>query len=127
MTLLDEPDHRQALEPLRYREVMYRLLQLPYASSLLGLFGSPQRLRKINRATEWLKANYHRPVTLDELCKIASMSNSAMHKHFKALTSLSPLHDRHDLLGNPLTLRAILGREPRSLRTYLDELARFQG
>ncbi|PBB17310.1 NmrA family NAD(P)-binding protein [Mesorhizobium sp. WSM4313] len=32
-------------------------------------------------------------------------------------------YDRHGLLGNPLTLRAILGREPRSLRAYLEELA----
>ena len=31
--------------------------------------------------------------------------------------------DHHDLLGNPLTLRAILGREPRTLRAYFEELA----
>ena len=32
-------------------------------------------------------------------------------------------YDRHGLVGNSLTLRAILGREPRSLRAYLEELA----
>lgn len=32
-------------------------------------------------------------------------------------------YDRHDLLGNPLTLRAILDNEPRTLRAYLEELA----
>jgi uncharacterized protein YbjT (DUF2867 family) len=32
-------------------------------------------------------------------------------------------YDHHGLLGNPLTLRAILGREPRSLETYFEELA----
>lgn len=32
-------------------------------------------------------------------------------------------YDRHGLLGNPLTLRAILGREPRTLRAYFEELA----
>jgi len=32
-------------------------------------------------------------------------------------------YDRHDLLGNALTLRAILGREPRTLRAYFEELA----
>ena len=31
-------------------------------------------------------------------------------------------YDKHSLLGNVLTLRAILGREPRSLRAYLTEL-----
>jgi uncharacterized protein YbjT (DUF2867 family) len=32
-------------------------------------------------------------------------------------------YDAHSLLGNPLTLRAILGREPRTLRAYFEELA----
>ena len=32
-------------------------------------------------------------------------------------------YDRHGLVGNSLTLRAILRREPRSLRAYLEELA----
>lgn len=33
-------------------------------------------------------------------------------------------YDKHDLLANPLTLRAALGRQPRSLRDYVTELAR---
>jgi uncharacterized protein YbjT (DUF2867 family) len=32
-------------------------------------------------------------------------------------------YDHHGLLGNPLTLRAVLGREPRSLDAYFRELA----
>jgi uncharacterized protein YbjT (DUF2867 family) len=32
-------------------------------------------------------------------------------------------YDEHGMLGNALTLRAILGREPRTLRAYLTELA----
>ena len=35
-------------------------------------------------------------------------------------------YDRHDLRGNALTLRAILGREPRTLRAYFEELAAQQ-
>lgn len=32
-------------------------------------------------------------------------------------------YDHHPLVGNALTLRAILGREPRTLRDYFEELA----
>jgi uncharacterized protein YbjT (DUF2867 family) len=32
-------------------------------------------------------------------------------------------YEHHGLLGNPLTLRTILGHEPRSLRAYFEELA----
>jgi hypothetical protein len=33
-------------------------------------------------------------------------------------------YDHHGLVGSSLTLRAILGREPRTLRAYFEELAR---
>ena len=42
----------------------------------------------------------------------------------QGLRAMFDHYDHHGLLGNPLTLRAILGREPRSLRAYLEELAR---
>jgi uncharacterized protein YbjT (DUF2867 family) len=40
-----------------------------------------------------------------------------------ALQRMFDWYDHHDLLGNALTLRAILGREPRTLRSYFEELA----
>ncbi len=45
-------------------------------------------------------------------------------------TPVSPMqrmfdwYDHHALVGNALTLRAILGREPRTLRAYFEELSR---
>jgi hypothetical protein len=40
------------------------------------------------------------------------------------MTRMMAHYDRHGLPGgNPLVLRAILGREPRSLREYFAELA----
>ncbi|PBC11163.1 NmrA family NAD(P)-binding protein [Mesorhizobium sp. WSM3859] len=42
----------------------------------------------------------------------------------QGLRAMFDHYDHHGLLGNPLTLHAILGREPRSLRAYLEELAR---
>ena len=44
----------------------------------------------------------------------------------KSAAPMQPMfehYDRVDLLGNALTLRAILNREPRTLRTYFEELA----
>lgn len=38
------------------------------------------------------------------------------------LTRMFEWYDRHSLLGNPTTLRALLGREPRTLRAFLEEL-----
>jgi uncharacterized protein YbjT (DUF2867 family) len=38
------------------------------------------------------------------------------------LTRMFAWYDRHALLGNSTTLRAILGREPRSLKSFFEEL-----
>jgi uncharacterized protein YbjT (DUF2867 family) len=40
-----------------------------------------------------------------------------------AMRAMFAWYDTHGLLGNALTLRAILGREPRTLRAYIHELA----
>jgi uncharacterized protein YbjT (DUF2867 family) len=40
-----------------------------------------------------------------------------------ALEKMFAWYDQRGLLGNALTLRAVLGREPRTLRAYLGELA----
>ncbi len=39
------------------------------------------------------------------------------------LKAMYDWYDAHSLLGNALTLRAILGREPRTLRAFFEELA----
>jgi hypothetical protein len=45
----------------------------------------------------------------------------------EAASAMRPMfahYDHHGLVGNSLTLRAILGREPRTLRAYFEDLAR---
>jgi uncharacterized protein YbjT (DUF2867 family) len=42
----------------------------------------------------------------------------------KAMRPMFAHYDHHGLVGNSLILRAILGREPRTLRAYFEELAR---
>lgn len=41
----------------------------------------------------------------------------------KGMQKMIAWYDQRGLVGNALTLRAILGREPRTLRAYLEELA----
>ncbi len=41
----------------------------------------------------------------------------------KPMLAMFDHYDHHGLLGSPLTLRAILGREPRTLRAFFEELA----
>jgi len=53
--------------------------------------------RHIARAIDWLRANYMQALRIDDLAKIAAMSVSSFHHHFKAITAMSPLQYQKQL------------------------------
>jgi uncharacterized protein YbjT (DUF2867 family) len=56
--------------------------------------------------------------------QIAEISKgNGLKKERSPIKAMFDWYDVHDLVGNPLILRAILGREPRTLRAYFEELA----
>lgn len=58
-----------------------------------------------------------RPIT------VATVEAAARDKMPPKLKKMMSWYDKHPLLGNSITLRAILGREPRTLRAYFEELS----
>lgn len=66
--------------------------------------------------------------------EVAALMSEVSGKTVEAVTAAPPAqagaeikkmfdwYDHHPLIGNPLILRAILGREPRTLRAYFEEL-----
>jgi uncharacterized protein YbjT (DUF2867 family) len=68
----------------------------------------------LGRPIEAVKLSPKATDTADDPAKAAQMVG---------LKRMFDWYDRHALLGNALTLRAILGREPRTLRAYFEELA----
>ena len=55
--------------------------------------------------------------------RVAGEKQAQDDKHADGMRRMIAWYDRHPLLGNPLTLHAILGREPRMLKAYFEELA----
>jgi AraC-like DNA-binding protein len=89
--LLDEPGHAAVLAPLVEREILWRLLSGPQGALLAGI-GLPQsNLSLVNRAIAWLRENYAEPVRIEDLASIANMSPSTFHRHFRAVTAMSPI------------------------------------
>jgi AraC-like DNA-binding protein len=43
------------------------------------------------KAVAWLKANYAKPLRVEELAEIAQMAVSTLHHQFRSLTEMSPL------------------------------------
>lgn len=49
------------------------------------------------KAIAWVKANFAKPLRVEDLANIAGMGVSTLHHHFRALTTMSPLQYQKQL------------------------------
>lgn len=89
--LLDRPADAAALAPLVEREILYRLLCGPLGPMLRQIAVTDTRLAQVSRAIAWIRENFDRPLRIDALARHAAMSPATLHRHFRAVTALSPL------------------------------------
>ena len=82
------------------REVIYRLITSPIGPRLRNLASIESASSGVVRALEWLKQNFRQPQTIDALAGIARMGVSTLHRHFKAITAMSPVQYRKHLQLN---------------------------
>ncbi|MBA2936584.1 AraC family transcriptional regulator [Sphingomonas sp. CGMCC 1.13654] len=91
MRLLDTPGDVPVMAPMLEREILYRVLQGPQGAILRQIARSDSRLSQVRRAIEWIRQNYAEPLRVEQLAGLAGMSASSFHRHFKAVTAMSPL------------------------------------
>ena len=91
LDLLRHPEDIAALAPLIQKEIFYRLLCGSQGPLLRRIASTGNHGYQIARIIDWLKANYNKPVKVDELANQAGLSTSAFHSHFRAITAMSPL------------------------------------
>jgi len=89
--LLEHPQDAPVLAGLAMRELLYRLLTGPSGPTLRQIGAADSRLSQVNRAIRWLRANYAEPMRVESLADLAGMSLASFHRHFKAVTAMSPL------------------------------------
>jgi AraC-like DNA-binding protein len=91
MRLLDEPRDIPILAPLVERELLYRVMLGPQGAMLRDVGLADSRLAQVRRAIEWMRRNFARPLRIEKLAAHVGMSESTFHRHFKAVTTISPL------------------------------------
>lgn len=91
LELTEHSDDAQVLGSLICQEIHYRLLTSPFGCHLRQLNTLGSQSNQINQAIVWLKDNYKEPLHVDELAGRLNMATSTFHKHFKEITTLSPL------------------------------------
>lgn len=89
--LVEAPDDVPLLAPMIERELLYRVLQSEHGRVLRQFARADSRLSQIHRAVKWIRAHLAEPLPVQTLAGVASMSVSSFHRHFKAVTGLSPL------------------------------------
>jgi AraC-like DNA-binding protein len=91
LRLMGNPDAIAALAPVYEREIIFRVLQGPHGWMLREIAMPDSALARVNLAIQWIRQDFAEPIGIERLAKRASMSVSAFHRHFKAVTRLSPL------------------------------------
>lgn len=91
LQLLDAPDEIAILAPLVEREILFRILRGPQGKLLRQAARSDSRIAQVRHAIAHLRANFARPIRIEELVEIAGMSAATFHRHFRAATAMSPL------------------------------------
>ena len=97
MDILHAPQDIPFLGKLIQREIIYRLLQGTQGTRLRAIATLGDQSHRTEKAVAWLRANYEKPLRVEQLATIAGMGRSTLHHHFRALTAMSPLQFQKQL------------------------------
>ncbi|HHF3150722.1 TPA: AraC family transcriptional regulator N-terminal domain-containing protein [Vibrio diabolicus] len=89
--LLDEGQSIKILAPIIKREIFYRLLITEQGARLNQIVTAGSHSNQIAKAIDWLKNNFVKPLSVNELAAYSGMSKSAFYTHFRSMTSMTPL------------------------------------
>jgi AraC-like DNA-binding protein len=79
------------LAPLVEREILWRLITGPLGESVRQTGVADSSLTSVSHAVRRITEKYNKPFRVEELAKSCSMSTSAFHRNFVAVTGLSPV------------------------------------
>lgn len=109
LSLLDRPDDQVVLLHALKFELYYRLLQSEHGALLRDFATNGTMLAKIGKVTSWIKDNFAGTMSISDLADRAGMSSTSLHRHFKALTTMSPFEYRTAIRLQEARRRLLIG------------------
>lgn len=91
LRLMEHPADIPALAPAYEREILYRVLQGPHGAMLRDIATPDSAIGRISLAIQLIRRDFAEPLRVEALAQEAAMSVSTFHRHFKAVTALSPV------------------------------------
>jgi AraC-like DNA-binding protein len=97
LALLDTPEDAPALAAGIEREVLWRLITGPQGATVRQIGLADSRLAHLGHAIRWIRGHYDETLHVDELAALATMSVSSFHRHFRAVTSMTPIQFQKEI------------------------------
>jgi AraC-like DNA-binding protein len=91
LDLLDSPADQAVLGPLIRREIVWRLLGGTLGPMLRQMGLADTHAARIGRATAHIRDHYAETLRVADLAALAGMSVPGFHRHFKAVTTMTPV------------------------------------
>jgi AraC-like DNA-binding protein len=91
LALLDTPGDAAALAAGVEREVLWRLVTGPQGATVRQIGLADSRLAYLARAIRWIRRHYNETLRVEQLAALATMSVSSFHRHFRAVTAMTPI------------------------------------
>lgn len=95
--LCARPRDLPVLAPLVRREIVWRLLNGPMGPGLRQIGLADSRMARIGRAVARIRADFAGPISVPDLAALAGMSPATFHRHFKAVTAMTPVQYQKQL------------------------------
>ncbi|HKW84679.1 MAG TPA: AraC family transcriptional regulator [Burkholderiaceae bacterium] len=91
LRMLDRPRDAAVLGPMLEREILWWLLNGEQGAMVRQIGLADSRLSQVSRAIRWIRVHHAEPIRIEALAEMAAMSASSLHRHFRAVTTMSPL------------------------------------
>ncbi|TCR80760.1 AraC-like DNA-binding protein [Rhizobium sp. BK376] len=89
--LLDSPRDIPVLLPGIEREILWRLLNGEQGAIVRQVGFADSRLSQISHSIRWIRTHFAEALSVDDLASQAQMSLSTFHRHFRAVTTMTPI------------------------------------
>ncbi|TDV46134.1 AraC family transcriptional regulator [Actinophytocola oryzae] len=91
LRLLDRPDDLRVLAPMIKREIVWRLITGPQGAMVRQIGLADSTLTHVGRAIRWIREHHAEPLRIEELARLSRMSTTSFHRHFRAVTAMTPV------------------------------------
>lgn len=109
--LFDRLSDIPILAPAIEREILWRLLNGPNGNLVRQIGLADSRLSQVGRAIRWLRSHFAERISVNRLAEVAGMSVTSLHRHFRLITSLTPIQYQKQLRLHAARARIMTAKE----------------